>query len=621
MDKQKKLIMILFVLTIVFAILGATFAFWNWQSTNEQKTAVTFTAESGFSCGADGGENITSQQKILMPTTSCTNPNYAYQKKITTNVTNNRSGSIYMDLWLDINSIGQGLSNSPYFRYALTSQANDCEHNIVAEGTFTGLQDGDKVNLLEGTQYQTSGTNTYYLYIWIDSEETNPDILNQPFSVSLGGECTDEKPPKNGQPVLQEGLIPVKISDTGVVTAVSENDDTWFNYDNKQWANAVLVKEDGVKTRSANKNDLTTINPSDILAYFVWIPRYSYKVWQYEGVAETVPDPPPSIDIKFVKTSVTETATGVGQYYTHPAFNFGGTPLSGIWVGKFVTSMAKTDSCYSSLTNGNCLYSKVTPLVVPGVDALRVQSISNQFQTALKFAGGSMTDNAVSFAGSSFYGLTTATDSHMMKNSEWGAVAYLSHSKYGINTEIRRNNFRESKANKYRRSTGCGADSANANTSTFVTTCAIPYGTPSNETYTYPQSTTGNISGIFDMSGCISQYVMGNNGNNRCSSEFEAAWFATTGNNKYYDLYDSSVFNGSMYTSTAFCTLTTCGGHALNETKEWYSDTAYFATSGNGYSWFSRGDAYYAGAFIFTNVDGSDSTSRSFRTVLVASGS
>ena len=27
-------------------------------------------------------------------------------------------------------------------------------------------------------------------------------------------------------------------------------------------------------------------------------------------------------------------------------------------------------------------------------------------------------------------------DSHMMKNTEWGAIAYLSHSKYGINKEV-----------------------------------------------------------------------------------------------------------------------------------------------------------------------------------------
>ena len=33
-----------------------------------------------------------------------------------------------------------------------------------------------------------------------------------------------------------------------------------------------------------------------------------------------------------------------------------------------------------------------------------------------------------------------SSDSHMMKNTEWGAVAYLTLSKYGINKDININN-------------------------------------------------------------------------------------------------------------------------------------------------------------------------------------
>ena len=618
-DEEKKISVTLFVLAIVFTIIGSTLAYWNWSSAENQKTNVVFTVTSGFSCSGDGGGEISSQQKILAPT-SCTNENYAFQREVTTNVTNNRDGSVYMDLWLDVKTIGEGLSNSQNFKYVLTEQANDCEHNILSEGTFNGVEDGGKVNLLEGTEYASTGNNTYYLYIWLDAAETDSATQNQPFSVSLGGQCTDQKPDKKGQPVLQDGLIPVKISDTGVVTAVSEDDSTWFNYDNKQWANAVLVKESGTKTRAANKVAGTTINPNDILAYFVWIPRYSYKVWQYDGVAS--PNSPPSIDIKFVKKGVKEAATGVDQYYTHPAFTFGDKELNGIWVGKFETSTDTTDTCYATPNSTNCTYDKVSPRIVPTVDSLRYQTVSNEFQTALKFAGGSMTNNVVSFAGSTFYGLTTATDSHMMKNSEWGAVAYLSHSKYGINTEVRKNNYQDSSSNYYRTSTGCGADVANANTSTVVTTCAIPYGTVSGETYTYPQSTTGNISGVFDMSGGAVEYVMGNFGNTTSSSGFAGTWFTTNGNSKYYNLYASGDFTGTNSNNFTFCTLATCGGHALNETKSWYSDSAIFVYSSA--PWFHRGgyasNNTSAGAFYSNSYRGSAHQSHSWRGVLVASG-
>ena len=161
---------------------------------------------------------------------------------------------------------------------------------------------------------------------------------------------------------------------------------------------------------------------------------------------------------------------------------------------------------------------------------------------------------------------------------------------------------------------------ANANTGTVVTTCAIPYGTVSGETYTYPQSTTGNISGVFDMSGGASEYVMGNYGNTTKSSGFAAAWFTTTGNSKYYNLYDSSTFTGTYSTNYTLCTLATCGGHALNETKSWYSDLANFIVS--GYPWFRRGNGSAstdAGAFASYYGNGSANTA-SWRGVLVASG-
>ena len=41
----------------------------------------------------------------------------------------------------------------------------------------------------------------------------------------------------------------------------------------------MLVKETGVKTRAQNKVSGTEIDINDILAYFMWIPRYAYQIW------------------------------------------------------------------------------------------------------------------------------------------------------------------------------------------------------------------------------------------------------------------------------------------------------------------------------------------------------
>ena len=194
-----------------------------------------------------------------------------------------------------------------------------------------------------------------------------------------------------------------------------------------------------------------------------------------------------------------------------------------------------------------------------------------------------------------------------MKNSEWGAVAYLSHSAYGINSEIRINNYRKN-TTTYATLTGCGASAANAS---VTATCSIRY----VNALSYPQSTKGNISVIFDMSGGAIEYVMGDF-NNTANTTF----FPTLPTSKYYDVYLASQFTGDSSTNMTFCTHATCGGHALNETRAWYSDDAYFVRS--SYPWFKRGghcsDSQNAGAFNSDSTNGGSGGNFSWRGVLVA---
>lgn len=71
-------------------------------------------------------------------------------------------------------------------------------------------------------------------------------------------------------PVLDnDKLIPVKLASDGTVTVASTKEE-WYNYENKEWANAVILKDIPSKTYSVGE----TILESDIESYFVWIPRY-----------------------------------------------------------------------------------------------------------------------------------------------------------------------------------------------------------------------------------------------------------------------------------------------------------------------------------------------------------
>ena len=379
-------------------------------------------------------------------------------------------------------------------------------------------------------------------------------------------------------PILSDNLIPVIITSDGEVTK-ADLYEKWYDYTNKEWANAVILKADA-KVGEDNK-----INLDDIESYFVWIPRYKYKLFNTEFNKINKE----TIDIVFENKDVAKTEGKVnGEYLTHPAFSMQ-EELNGLWVGKFETTGDAT-----------------TPTIKPNVSSLRSQNVSTQYATA---------QNVSNYA-------------RMMKNDEWGAVAYLSHSAYGINKQVRINNNSGYK-------TGCGADTDDKAASS---TCDIEYGKVTE----YPQSTTGNITGIFDMSGGAWEYVMGvladsegkpySGRHNLYNSDFNGKFGCptcdsstsgvdstklelTTGtsfpNAKYYNLYTTT-------NPLTACNGKSCLGHAEAETRGWYGDYYYFPSATS--PWVIRGGRCSNGASAGVFNAGSDGghaiSNNSFRVVV-----
>ena len=277
------------------------------------------------------------------------------------------------------------------------------------------------------------------------------------FSDSVEGTKTIEVTPsfnfdKSGAnaPVLDDGMIPVYYDKTTETwkKADEENSDRdhqWYDYNSKMWANSVTVSS--TNRNKYKKADLGTEIPmDDILTMQVWIPRYKYKVWNYNANGTNASDEQ-QIEITFEKgTSTTgdikcqDSISGTdgdaseickikstnatctddtcnNKTYTHPAFTFGDEELNGFWVGKF-----ELTGTINNITTK------------PNLSSLRNQNVSS-FETNIM----KMNDNG------NDYGFNTSTDTHMIKNTEWGAVVYLSHSKYGTCTngtckEVNKNN-------------------------------------------------------------------------------------------------------------------------------------------------------------------------------------
>ncbi len=194
MDKRNKALIILGALVLVFTIIGGTLAYFQWTSNTSQNTAVTFTVQSGFSCSADGGGSITSNDIQLAPA-ECTNSTYAIKRTITVKPTITQPNkTIYLDMWLKVKNIGTGLSNSVNMKYALTTSDTNCTTDVVSTGNFHNATTNTQIELLHYKEYSSTTTETYYLWIWLDSAETDQATQNQTFNIELGGNCTDGNP-------------------------------------------------------------------------------------------------------------------------------------------------------------------------------------------------------------------------------------------------------------------------------------------------------------------------------------------------------------------------------------------------------------------------------------------
>ena len=382
---------------------------------------------------------------------------------------------------------------------------------------------------------------------------------------------------KANMPELASNMIPVYYDETEEVWKKadkynSKEEYRWYSYESSgeykgMWANAVTVTETN-RTTYLNAAAGTAIPMDDINTMWVWIPRFNAVTpSNYNGGAK---ESPGAIDVTFV--NVNETAID--------AFTFGNKELSGFWYAKFETSHSTLASSTTSnnlgCTNETC--SNANGIIIkPNVTSLKYNNISNFF-----YASRSMEQT-----GNSFGFVSSEVDTHMSKNNEWGAVAYLTQSIYGRCTN----------------STTCTEVGINNNKS-YITGYGAPAGSSSsvtngtyNTTLGKDASTTGTIYGIYDMSGGAWEYVMG-------------VYNKTIANSGFSSLPDSKYYNN--YTGTSYT------GHALTETKNWYSDYADFVFT--SYPWFLRGGNYgdgaSAGVFGFGINDGNSYNSYSSRPVI-----
>ena len=538
--------------------------------------------------------------------------------------------------------------------------------------------------------------------------------LNELYA-QLEAESPENKINKANAPKLLTGMTPIKFemptaTAMGTVVQTTAKDTDWYEYGTtydeanntttKRWANTQT--EDG--------------------SMWVWIPRFAYKITGETidvkfliGTSDNYYDEEGNIQTAQRQKTTDQIIDSTKEYTVHPAFtnessiNYanGGwdKELTGIWVAKFAAGYASGNNS-APVKSSNENYSQSTSYVQAtesttgkdgNLDARNwLDGIYGSKTTSIKYPTFQGTTYAMNYINHSdaykiaraltddgnIYGLSSNTaNSHLMKNSEWGAVAYLSKSQYGQNNkEITTNNINLDSGGRKRTETagktgvdsvyavtGCSSNTtdttnnkitiANLNSATGDTGVTGSNGTAYkwNQKTGQNASTTGTIYGIYDISGGVwertADFVSNGNVNlleygKSLLDEAKVTYTvngstktvtANTGTStKYVTIYPySSPESSNIDTASQnnFKNNTKIYGDAVRETtsanagtsnsgwytSSWNSDYSYFPALNSPF--FVRGGSLWngtsAGAFAFSRSDGDSYCYGGLRAVLV----
>ena len=525
------------------------------------------------------------------------------------------------------------------------------------------LNTEEKWQISNDLEFTVDNAGTYIVNV-VHSDEI--DLGKK--TVTVSNELGWNQSKKVNSPRLMTGLNPIKFSEPddskeGQTIQTNKSDINWYDYDTKKWANTQT--KDG--------------------SMWVWIPRYAYKINKSNqtfdvvflvGTTDNYYDKDGKLQTAKRQTSETDIPDATKDYVVHPAFtnesNIGYVnggwkkELTGIWVSKFEAGYAggnnnadKVDSKIKYSQKNVWASGYETETGKEGSIKARNFYNPNEYDYATMaikyptFQGLTYSMNYINHSDAfsisraltdegNIYKLSNKeTDSHLIKNSEWGAVSYLGQSQYGLNgTNIRINNLTlNNSVPTIYAVTGYAAKTLQDGDTKLEDARPV---SSTEKVYKWTEkdgqtaSCTGTIYGIYDMSGGTWERsaAIVNNGNdsgnlntygkaimnalnNGKSSEYVTVY--PTGESKGQSLDDASKSNYAANTKIYGDAIRETSTAGLGQTS-WYSDYSYFVGAYGPF--FARGGYYWhtsgAGLFYFIRDNGTSNYGNGFRSVLVA---
>ena len=126
----------------------------------------------------------------------------------------------------------------------------------------------------------------------------------------------------------------IEFDDNGEPTNIPTTG--WYNYKNKIWANIATSNKELTQEEKANISKATSKN----VAYWVWIPRYEYKIID-DSDEDNYIDGDGLYQFALINFIGTETTNPSAGYKIPESFTWDEQPISGYWVSKYEVSAAK----------------------------------------------------------------------------------------------------------------------------------------------------------------------------------------------------------------------------------------------------------------------------------------
>lgn len=386
-------------------------------------------------------------------------------------------------------------------------------------------------------------------------------------------------------PILGEAMQPVD-GKGNLITNYEE----WFDYKDQG-----TVGNDEKTSKWANAK-------SKDGSMWVWIPRYAYKITNLCHPQNAPLENSGEIEIVFLQGTTDISAKGnekvdrvpsyigesMSHFVLHPSFasnvdkvtytENGGwdKELPGFWVAKYEASHSNAkdanDPSFSE-ENANDMGNSGIIKFQPNVLAWRGISESEIFTLCKNMK------ESLNSIGENLYGFSGDNTPHQIKNSEWGACAYLAQSKYGRN----KNEVKQQSQGYI-----TGKDNIELET-----------------------TTTGNEYGIYDLNGGSFEYVAAYLANTTNESTASLSEEQNLCLKNIYHEYSSSKFGDGIYETSS----------GIETTKmSWYNDYSQYIEM--GHPLFGRGGAYNGvlgtpGLFYFGYAFGGGGPGVGFRAVVV----